>query len=267
MKKEGKMKRIAMFTFLFFFLLGTSWVHSQPPLDKFFERLGPKIHSDDLRVLQLDMSPDPALEGQRVTFQATLSNLSHYPGRVSLYIKDRDEVVTWVEDVMLRTGHNRILFPQTGYRFSRREHCFTVEVDIERTRRPIDVVREFCARRTYSGWTLKEVRVGPLFVENLEMHPDPAMPGQEVRFRVRIRNDGIALRAHLRIQDRDQMVASLNDVYIPPGYSEYHFPYARYIFQRFDHCFMVFVDVERTPHRIDSAREFCAKPMGWTLRP
>jgi len=252
-----------------FLVLFPSLAHSQPipPLDKLFERWGPRIHPSDLRVLQLDMLPDPVWEGQRIRFEATLSNLSHYSTRLSLFVKDRDEVVTSVQDILIKPGHNRIIFPHTGYRFSRREHCFSVEVDIERTKRPIDVVREFCARRTHQGWTLSDLRVGPLLVEDLDMFPDPARPGQEVRFKVRLRNDGRPLRGDIRIQDRDQTIVYLNDVHLPNGYAEYHFPYTRYAFQRFDHCFTVIVDVERTPYRTDAAREFCAKPMGWTLRP
>lgn len=244
-------------------------VHSQPvsPFDKLRERFEPRIQRSDLQVLQLDMFPDPVWEGQRIRFEAILSNLSHYSAKLSFFIKDRDEVVTSVQDVLIKSGHNRIIFPSTGYRFSRHEHCFTVEVDIDRTRRPVDIVKEFCAHRTYAGWTLKEMRVGPLVVEDLDMFPDPARPGQEVRFKVRLRNDGIPLRGNIRIQDRDQTIVSLNDVYLPTGFTEYHFPYTRYVFQRFDHCFTVFVDVERTPYRTDAAREFCARPMGWTLRP
>ena len=140
-------------------------------------------------------------------------------------------------------------------------------VDIERTIQAIDVVKGFCARRTPQGWTLAGVRVGPLFVEDLDMTPDPVRPGQEIKFRVRLRNDGIPLRADLRIQDRDQIVARLNDVTVPRGRPEFLFPWTRYAFQRFDHCFTVIVDVERTPHRVDSAKEFCAQPAGWTLKP
>jgi hypothetical protein len=263
------MKRRAFFILFGLLILIPSFVHSQPipPLDKLMDRWGPKIHPSDLRILQLDMSPDPVQEGMRVGFSAILSNLSHYSTRLSLFVKDRDEVVTSVQDVLVRPGHNRIIFPQTGYRFSRHDHCFAVEVDIERTRRPIDVVREFCVRRTYAGWTLKEVRIGPLFVEDLDMFPDPATTGQEIRFRVRLRNDGTPIRGNIRIQDRDQTIVYLNDVFLPNGYTEVHFPYTRYSFQRFDHCFTVIVDVERTPHRTDAARQFCAKPLGWTLRP
>jgi hypothetical protein len=212
------------------------------------------------------MNPDPVREGQWVNFQAVVSNLSRHSGRVNLFIKDSDEVVAAVYDVALRPGDNRIAFPQTKYRFSRNEHCFTVEVDIERTRRPVEVAREFCARRTYQGWTMTAPRIA-LFVEDLGMLPDPASPGQEVRFRARLRNDGSPVRANIRIQDRDQIVTQLNDVFLPQGYSDFLFPFIRYQFQRNDHCFVVIVDVERTPYRVDAAREFCARPFGWSLKP
>jgi len=265
MKKGGKVF-IVLLGVLFFL---PSLAQSQPDkiLERFFERLEQGIRPEDLRVLQLEISPDPVGEGQRVSFQVTISNLSRFSGRASFFVKDRDEVITEVYEVILRPGNDRIIFPQTNYRFSRYEHCFTVEVDIERTRRAVDVAKEYCAQRTYQGWTLTAPRVGPLFVENLEMFPDPVSPGQEVRFRVRLRNDGNPLRGNIRIQDRNQIVAQLNDLFLPRGYSEYHFPYTRYQFQGFDHCFTVIVDVERTPYRIDAAREFCAKPLGWTLRP
>ena len=259
-------KRILVFLLLGFLFIFPSWVQSQP--DKFFERLiGPVLQPGDLRILQLEMNPDPVREGEWVSFQAVVSNRSRHPGRVSLFIKDRDEVVAAVHDLSVRPGDNRVAFPQTRYRFHRQESCFTVEVDIERNKRPVDLAKEFCARRTYQGWSMRAPRVGPLFIEDLDMSPDPARPGQEVQFRARVRNDGGPLRVDLRIQDRDQVVTRLNDVLLQPGYSEFLFPYTRYQFQGSDHCFTVIADVERTPYRMDAAREFCAKPYGWSLRP
>jgi hypothetical protein len=249
-----------------FLLLFPSLAPSQP--DKGFERSHEgRRHPDDLRVLQLEMNPDPAREGQWVSFQAVISNPSRHLGRVSIFIKDRDEVVAAVEDVDLRLGENRIVFPQTRYRFHRQDSCFTVEVDIERSRRPVDLAEEFCARRTFLGWSMRAPRVGPLFVEDLGMVPDPAQPGQEVRFKAKIRNDGNPIRANIRIQDKDQVVAQLNDAFINRGTFDYWFLRAPHRFQRFDHCFTVIVDVEKTPYRVDAAREFCARPFGWTLRP
>jgi hypothetical protein len=259
-------KGILIFLLLGFFFLFPSWVQSQP--DKFFERfLGPMLQPGDLRILQLEMNPDPVREGEWVSFQAVVSNLSRHSGRVSLFIKDRDEVVAIAHDVSLRSGDNRIAFPQTRYRFHRQESCFTVEVDIERTRRTVDLAKEFCVQKTYQGWSMRAPRVGPLFIEDLDMSPDPVRPGQEVRFRARLRNDGGPLRVDLRIQDRDQIVTQLNDVLLQPGYSEFLFPYTQYPFQGFDHCFTVVADVEKTPYRMDAAREFCAKPYGWSFGP
>jgi hypothetical protein len=226
-------------------------------------RIGPR----DLNIDQLEFSPDPVREGQRVIFRATISNAARHSGRVNLIVRDKDEVVIEAKDVLLRPGENRIEFPESYYRFSRGDTCFTVEADIEHNRRAIDTAKEFCARRTYSGWTLSDKGIGPLFVEDLDMYPDPAPQGQDVRFRVKLRNDGRPIRATIRIQDRDQVVAQVENAMLPRGIAEFQFPYLRYGFQRFDHCFSVIVDVERTPYPVDAARQFCAKPMGWTLRP
>jgi len=228
---------------------------------------GPAIRPLDLRVLQLQISPDPVWEGQYMVFQAIIANGSQYSGRCSVFIKDRDEIISQAYDVFLRPGENRIVFPQTNYRFSRSEYCFTVEVDIERTRRQIDMAKEFCVRRTSQGWTMATARVGPFFIEDLDAIPDPVIPGQSVRFRARLRNDGAPVRANLWIKDRDQVVGQLNDVFLPSGAFDFYFPFAQYQFERFDHCFTVGVDVERTPRRVDAARQFCAKPKTWTIRP
>jgi hypothetical protein len=142
-----------------------------------------------------------------------------------------------------------------------------VVVNIEGTSYPVDAAKEFCARRTFSGWTLSDKGVGPIYVEELEMFPDPAVPGQDIRFRVKLRNDGRPVRGSLRIQDKDQVLIQVDEVLIPRGVSEFQFPRTRYTFWRFDHCFGVVVDIERTPYPVDAAREFCAKPVGWTLRP
>ncbi len=248
-----------------FLILFPSFGHTQA--EKLFRIIGPSLDPRDLRVLEIEMSPDPAREGQLLRFYVTISNLSHFSGWVNILLKDRDEVITAAYDVLLRPGYNRVVFPETPYRLSRYSHCFTVEVDIERTRRPVDLVKEFCCRRSPYGWTLGPLAIGPFLVEDLDMYPDPARPGQEVRFRVRLRNDGPPVRGTLLLQDRDQIVAQLINAIIHRGSIDYYFPNTRYAFQRFDHCFTVFLDVEKTPFRIDGMREFCARPLGWTLRP
>jgi len=227
----------------------------------------PTLRHQDLKVLQLMMTPDPVREGQRVSFQVTVANYSQNSAKANLFIQDRDEVVTQVEEAWLRPGENRVVFPPTPYRFFRNEYCFTVGVDIEKTRRTIDVAKEFCALRTQQGWTMMSPRVGPLFVEDLDFSPDPAVAGREFQFKAQLRNDGRPLRADVRIMDGDQVVSRLNDVFLQRGVSSLAFPPTRYPFQRVEHCFMVVVDVERTPYRVDAKRPFCAKIKGWTLNP
>jgi len=231
----------------------------------------PKIIPGDLKVLQLEMSPDPVREGEMVRFRMTIANSSPYGGKISLFIKDQDEVAAAAYDVPIRPGQNRIEFPQTAYRFHRSEPCFLVEVDIERTRRPVDLARSFCAWKTQGGWTMTEARIGPFIVEDLEIFPDPIYAREEVHFKVKLRNEGRPVRSNIWIQDRDQIVTRLESVLILHGYGEYQFPYSRYAFQREDHCFRVFIDVDRMDQRVDAKKVFCAKPIskgrGWTLRP
>jgi len=250
-----------------FVMTGLAQAQVDKMIDRFFQKGESRIRSGDLRVLQLEIFPDPLREGQRISFRAIIANDSGRSGRLSLTVKDRNEVISEVRDVNIYPGENRIDFPETYYRFSRSDHCLTVEADIEHTRQAIDVGKEFCARRTPKGWTLSDRGIGYLMVEDLDMYPDPATPGQDVRFRVKLRNDGRPIRGTIRIQDKDQIVVQVENVAIPRGLSDIQFPYARYSFQRSDHCFTVLVDFERTPYPVDTAREFCAKPMGFTLRP
>jgi hypothetical protein len=248
---------------------------AQAQVDKMIDRFLQKgeqrgevrIRPEDLRIVQMEFSPDPVRQGQQVSFRITIANDSRHSGRITLVVKDRDEVISEARDVNISPGENRIDFPATNYRFSRGDHCFTVEADIERTRRPINLAKEFCARRTSIGWTLGDKGIGPLYVEDLDTNPDPIIPGQDVGFRVRLRNDGRPIRGNIRIQDKDQVVVQVENVLIPRGHSDFQFPYTRYSFRRFDHCFTVLVDFERTPYPVDASREFCAKPMGWTLKP
>ena len=236
-------------------------------IDRFLQKGESRIRPEDLKIVELEFSPDPVREGQRISFQIILENNSRHSTRITLTIKDRDEIISEAKDVQIHPDKNRIDFPATNYRFSRSDHCLTVEADIGQTRQRIDLAKEFCARRTRSGWTLSDRGIGHLLVEDLDIYPDPVTPGQEIRFQVRLRNDGRPIRGDIRIQDKDQVVVQVENITIPRGLSDFQFPYTRYSFQRFDHCFTVLVDFERTPYPVDAAREFCAKPTGWTLRP
>jgi len=115
---------------------------------------GQTFHHGQLRVTELAMSPDPAREGQKIRFSMLMVNDSSFSRRVSIAIRDSDELVSEVSDIAIRPGSNRIRFPYSGYRFSRQDHCFVVLVDIERNYKAVDLARRFCAQRTNRGWTL-----------------------------------------------------------------------------------------------------------------
>jgi len=261
------MKKGGLIFFLSLFVLSPSVAQSQPErmFSQFFDKMGPRIQPGDLEVRELEMSPDPVWQGQPMGFQVTIVNSSNRSGRVNLSIRDKDEMIAQANDVMLRPGTNRIDFPQTRYRFERNDYCFTVEADIGGNRIPIDKAKEFCVRRTARGWSLNAPVVGPFLVETLEMSPDPVQAGQEVLFRLRLRNQGSPVRANIRIQSRDAIVAEVNDFRLPQGRSEIEFPHTRYRFEGSDHCFTVLVDVEKTPYPVDAAKQFCAQSVGWTL--
>ena len=119
----------------------------------------------------------------------------------------------------------------------------------------------------YGGRTLSQVTIGPFVVEDLEMVPDPAKLGHEIRFKVRLKNGGIPVRANIRIQERDEIVTMIDHVRMDFGINEYSFPDTGYSLQRIYQCFTVVVEVEGKPHNAETARDLCARPLGWTLRP
>ena len=264
------MKKWWMIILIGGFLIVPALVEAQ--LDKILEgvlgRGEESIRLEQLKVLQMEISPDPVRDGQRVVFRAIISNSSRHSGRVTLAVTDRDQIISQAKDTILRPGDNQIDFPETTYRFSGSDHCFAIEVQSERTRTSLSGATDFCAKRTNAGWTLSNKGGGQLYVEDLEMYPDPVSPGQEIKFTVRLKNDGRPIRGHIRIQDRDQIVAQIENAAIPRGLIEFQFPRSQYTFQRMDTCFTVTVDVERTHYPVDASRkEYCANPVAWSLKP
>jgi hypothetical protein len=263
------MKKWWMIVFVGCFLIVPVLAHAQ--LDKLLQGLLGKgdegVSVEQLRVTQLEMIPDPAREGQRVAFRATISNSSRNHVRIVLAVMDRDRVVSQVSDAYLQSGNNQINFPEMSYQFSGREQrCLTIEANIDRKWVPITMAAEFCPRNSPAGWSTSDRGVGQLEVEELLMSPDPVTPGQEVRFMVRLRNDGRPVRGNIRIQDRDQVVVQTDSVNIPRGLTDYQLPRSQYTFQRMDTCFTVSVDVDRTPYPVDASKEYCANPTAWTLK-
>jgi len=112
---------------------------------------------DRFVVEDLDVVPDPLLEGQRIRgWKIRVRSEAPRPCETEIEIREGNEVVAGQRDYTLRPGVNEIEMPgYERYRFHRGEHCFTVLVDLEGTRRSADTARRFCARQR-NAWSLRE---------------------------------------------------------------------------------------------------------------
>ncbi len=110
-----------------------------------------------IRIQDLDVSPDPLIEGQRIrSWKVRLRFDGNRECETAIMIREGNDVVAQGRRVTLRPGINELdIPPAEGYRFRGREHCFDVMVDLEGTRRRVDADRRFCARQKPS-WSLRE---------------------------------------------------------------------------------------------------------------
>ncbi len=123
------------------------------------DRLGACGGGHRLQVVDLDVSPDPLAEGQRISrWFVRLRADGSGECRTTIRVRDEGGDVVAQERVWrLRPGPNEIeLTPLERYRFSRNEHCFLVTADIAGTYRPVDAARRFCARQIAGRrWTMR----------------------------------------------------------------------------------------------------------------
>ncbi len=113
-----------------------------------------------LMVQDLDMIPDPAVQGQPLQrWIVKLRADGNGECATRILVRDRDQVVGHAVAWTLRPGVNTIPVPVTpGYRMQAADHCYTVLADIQNTQRPLDAARQFCARMTPPrppSWSLR----------------------------------------------------------------------------------------------------------------
>jgi len=112
-----------------------------------------------MRVLDLDVSPDPIAAGQTIrALRVTVRVDGSGECETTFTVRERDGDLVAREKVFrLRPGTNDIVFePNERYRFDRSEHCFDVTANIAGNYRRIDADRTFCARRIDGRrWTLR----------------------------------------------------------------------------------------------------------------
>ena len=112
---------------------------------------------DRITIQDLDVSPDPLMEGQRIrAWRVRIRLDGDRPCDTEIEIREGRDLVGRTRDYTLRPGINEVdVPPAPNYRFQGREHCFDVVVDLEGTRKQADADRRFCARQR-PGWSLRE---------------------------------------------------------------------------------------------------------------
>ncbi|MBM4261530.1 MAG: hypothetical protein FJ143_02880 [Deltaproteobacteria bacterium] len=120
-------------------------------------RSGSCRRGEPIQIQDLDMRPDPVIEGQRVRFWRI--NL-RYDGRgeceTNIYVREGNNIAGALRNYTIHNGMNEIQVPANdGFRFRTRESCFNVQVDLEGSRRPVDAEKRFCATQRVV-WSMRE---------------------------------------------------------------------------------------------------------------
>jgi hypothetical protein len=113
-----------------------------------------------MRVMDLDIAPDPIADGQPIRALRVRVRVDGSGECQTTFLvrESRDGDLVGRERVFrLRPGVNEITFePSERYRFSRNEHCFDVIANIAGTTRRVDAERTFCAKQLPGRrWTLR----------------------------------------------------------------------------------------------------------------
>jgi len=112
---------------------------------------------DRINIQDLDMSPDPVVEGQRV--RAWKVRINFEGGReceTDIVVREGSNVVGQSRNFRMRPGVNELEIPAVeGFRHTGREHCFNVQVDLDGSRQQVDAARRFCARQR-PMWSMRE---------------------------------------------------------------------------------------------------------------
>lgn len=112
---------------------------------------------DRVQIQDLDMSPDPVIDGQRIrAWKARVRFDGRRDCNTDIYIREGNNVVGHARDYKLRSGINDIEIPaRENFRFRGREICFNVQVDLDGSRQQIDADRRFCATQR-TMWSMRE---------------------------------------------------------------------------------------------------------------
>ena len=113
--------------------------------------------NDRIAIQDLDVAPDPLIEGQRIrAWKVRVKLDGDRECNTEIEIREGGETVGRVRRTTLRPGITEVdVEPVERYRFQGREHCFNVVVDLDGTRRDVDAARKFCAQQK-AAWSMRE---------------------------------------------------------------------------------------------------------------
>ncbi|HEX6769461.1 MAG TPA: hypothetical protein VF208_08930 [Candidatus Binatia bacterium] len=112
---------------------------------------------DRLNIQDLDMSPDPVVEGQRIrAWRVRIDFSGRRDCETDVFIREGGSIVGHARNYRMRPGVNEVEIPVIeSYRYTGREHCFNVQVDLDGSRQQVDATRRFCARQR-TMWSMRE---------------------------------------------------------------------------------------------------------------
>jgi len=147
-----RFKAVLVIGFLGMMLIGVPSDGTSADRSRWGCRRGERLHIQDL-----DMLPDPVIEGQRIRgFRVRIRFDGNRECETEIIVREGGEIVGHQRDYRLRPGINEIdIRAAEGYRFRGREHCFAVLADLEGSRREVDAARRFCAYQR-AAWSMRE---------------------------------------------------------------------------------------------------------------
>ena len=138
-------------------LLSSMMVNFTPDATAKDRERGSCRRGDRLNIQDLDITPDPIVDGQRIrAWRVRIRFDGRRDCETDIFIREGNNVVGHARDYKMRAGINEIEIPaRDHFRFRGREHCFNVQVDLDGSRHQIDSDRRFCATQR-TMWTMRE---------------------------------------------------------------------------------------------------------------
>jgi hypothetical protein len=89
--------------------------------------------------------------GKCASISAAVAN-----AKPDILVREGNNIVGHARNHKLRPGVNEVEIPAVeSFRYTGREHCFNVQVDLDGSRQQVDAARRFCARQR-TMWSMRE---------------------------------------------------------------------------------------------------------------